>query len=220
MNRVGTLLLVVWLAVAAGAAPPPQRFEKDIAAFEAADKTNPPTHNAILFLGASSIRKWSTLANDFPTHKVINRGFGGSMISDSVFYFDRIVKPYKPKIIVFYAGSNDIQLGKTPETVVNDFKTLLGKIEAALPDTTVEFISINASPSRWKSVEKVREANRLIAAMAENDKKLIYIDTFTPMLDSEGQPRPGLYLKDRLHPNANGYAIWTKVIAPYLDRTE
>lgn len=220
MNRVGTLLLVVWLAVAAGAAPPPQRFEKDIAAFEAADKTNPPPHNAILFLGASSIRKWSTLANDFPTHKVINRGFGGSMISDSVYYFDRIVKPYKPKIIVFYAGSNDIQLGKTPETVVNDFKTLLGKIEAALPDTTVEFISINASPSRWKSVEKVREANRLIAAMAENDKKLIYIDTFTPMLDSEGQPRPGLYLKDRLHPNANGYAIWTKVIAPYLDRTE
>jgi lysophospholipase L1-like esterase len=119
---------------------------------------------------------------------------------------------------VFYSGGNDINSGKTPEMVVDDFKTFVQKVETTLPDTKVAFISINASPVRWKDVEKVKQANRAIAAfMAKSDRRM-FIDTYSAMLDANGRPRPELYLQDRLHPNAKGYAIWTSVIAPYLNR--
>jgi lysophospholipase L1-like esterase len=226
MNRICQLIFLLCLGAAAIAAPAPVQttnprlFENEIKAFEAADKINSPPTNAILFLGSSTIRKWTTLARDFPGRKVLNRGFGGSRISDSVYYFDRIVLPYKPKMIVFYAGSNDIQGGKTPETVVEDWKAFMRKVESALPETKVAFISINASPSRWKDVEKVRQANREIAKfMAQNDKRA-FIDTFQAMLDISGIPRPELYVQDRLHLNAKGYAIWIPIIAPYLGKAE
>lgn len=226
MNRFFRPLVFALLTVAAAAAllagklPAPTRFEKEIAAFEAMDKTNPPPTNAILFIGSSSIRKWTTLSHDFPGHTIINRGFGGSFVSDSVYYFDRIVLPYKPRMIVFYAGSNDINAGKTPEAVTDDWKAFVHKVESVLPDTKVAFISINASPSRWKDLDKVKEANRLIADfMAKSDKR-IFIDTFSAMLDDQGLPRPELYVKDRLHLNAKGYAIWIPLIAPHLGPAE
>jgi lysophospholipase L1-like esterase len=218
MNRAFQLFLLFCLGIAAAAAPHP--FESDINAFEAADKTNPPPQNPILFVGSSSIRKWTTLAEDFPGHKVINRGFGGSQLSDSIYYFDRIVLPYKPKMIVLYAGSNDIDAGKTPETVVDDCETLVRKVEGALPGAKVAFISINTSPLRWKEVEKVKEANRQIAAFMAKSEKRMFIDTFPAMLDSAGKPRRELYVWDRLHMNPKGYAIWTSIIAPFLGPAE
>src|SRR5580658_3408754 len=112
------LLFCLGLSAAAGPVAATHPFENEIAAFDAAEKTNPPPQNAILFVGSSMIRKWTTLAQDFPGHKVINRGFGGSQLSDSIYYFDRIVLPCKPRMIVLYAGSNDIDSGKTAETVV------------------------------------------------------------------------------------------------------
>jgi lysophospholipase L1-like esterase len=226
MHPIFRLFLLLWLGAAATAAaapaktPDPRRFEKEIAAFEAADKTNPPPKNAILFLGSSTIRKWTTLARDFPGHKVFNRGFGGSEVSDSLFYFDRIVLPYQPKMIVFYAGANDINAGKTPEAVVDDCEAFVRKVESAMPDAKVAFISINASPSRWKDVEKVRQANREIADFMGKNETRIFIDVFPAMLDSQGKPRPELYVEDRLHLNAKGYAIWTSVIAPYLAKAD
>jgi GDSL-like Lipase/Acylhydrolase family len=195
-------------------------FEKEIAAFEAADRTNPPPRDAIEFLGASTIRFWRSIGNDFPGHKVFNRGFGGSQISDSIFFFDRIVVPYKPKMIVFYAGSNDINAGKTPDAVAEDFRTLAHKVESALPGTKLAFISINAAPSRFKDVEKIKKANQEIADFIAKDKQLLYIDTFSAMLDSDGHPRRELYRMDNLHPNGKGYAIWAPIVAPYLNQAE
>lgn len=191
-------------------------FEKEILAFETSDKTNPPPKNAILFIGSSSIRKWTTVAADFPDHKVINRGFGGSHISDSIALADRIVIPYQPKMVVFYAGGNDINYGKSPEQVLADFKTFTAKVHEKLPNTKIAFISIATNPSRWKEVEKVKKANQMIEQFCKEDG-LVFIDVFHPMLDPEGKPRPEIYVSDRLHMNEKGYAIWKKVIAPYLN---
>jgi lysophospholipase L1-like esterase len=195
-------------------------FEREIKVFEAIDQTNPPPQHAIEFLGSSSIRKWRSLARDFPEHKVFNRGFGGSQISDSVYYFDRIVVPLHPKLIVLYAGSNDINAKKTPERVLADFKELVRKMEEELPDTKLAFISIETSPSRWTQVEKVKEANRLIADFISHDSKLAYLDVFPLMLDKDGKPRPEFYVADRLHMTAKGYAQWKTVIGPYLDKED
>jgi lysophospholipase L1-like esterase len=198
--------------------PPEARWEKDIRAFEAADRTNPPPQNAILFVGSSSIRLWTNLAQSFPGHKVINRGFGGSELSDSVAFVPRIVAPYQPKLVMLYAGDNDIAGGKSPEQVLNDFKVFVARIHATLPLTRIAYIAIKACPAREKYLDKVKTANRLIRRHTSSDKRLLFIDVFTPMLTKDGKPRADLVISDGLHPNAQCYELWASIIRPALDK--
>jgi lysophospholipase L1-like esterase len=198
--------------------PPEARWEKDIRAFEAADKTNPPPQGAVLFIGSSSIRLWANLEQAFPGHKVLNRGFGGSELSDSVAFVDRIVTPYKPRLVVLYAGDNDLASGKSPERIVGDFKAFAEKIRAALPDTHIAYIAIKPCPAREKNLDRVKATNRLIQEYAASDNRLLFIDVFTPMLTPEGRPRADLCLKDGLHPNAQCYELWASILRPVLDQ--
>lgn len=193
------------------------KWEQEVRAFEEADRTNPPPTNAVLFLGSSSIRLWKTLATDFPGQRVINRGFGGSYMADSVELADRLVFPYKPRLIVVYAGDNDIASGKSPAEVTADFNRLVKMVQDSLPSTRIAFISIKPSPSRWKFVSEVRSANRQIREICEKDKHLIYIDVFNPMLGPNGMPKADLFVDDDLHLNAKGYALWTALIRPHLE---
>jgi lysophospholipase L1-like esterase len=148
---------------------------------------------------------------------VINRGFGGSQISDSTRYVDRVVIPYKPKTIVFYAGDNDLAAGRTPEQVLGDFKAFAAKVHESLPDTRIYFISIKPSHKRWHLVEQMREANRLVKAFTETSPATLgYVDVFTPMLTSDGKPRPELLGPDGLHVTRKGYELWRDVLTPVL----
>jgi lysophospholipase L1-like esterase len=198
----------------AAKAPP---FDAEIRAFEAADAKSPPAPGGVLFVGSSSIRLWKTLAEDFPGVPVINRGFGGSQIPHSTRYADRIVLPYKPKTIVFYAGDNDIAAGRKPEQVLADFKAFAAKVHDSLPDTPIYFISIKPSLKRWKLVDQIREANRLVKELADSSGgKIGYVDVFTPMLGSDGKPRPELLGPDGLHMTRQGYELWRDTISPLL----
>lgn len=192
-------------------------FEKEILAFEASDRTNPPPRGAVLFLGSSSIRLWKSLATDFPGHRVINRGFGGSQIVDSIRYAPRIVVPYRPRLIVFYAGGNDINAGKSAEQVFADYREFVRTVHAALPDTAIAYISVAPNPARWAQVDRVRAANSLIAAHSRTDPRLRFIDVFPRMLGADGQPRPEIFSADRLHMNPAGYALWREVVGPFLE---
>lgn len=194
----------------------PSRFEEAIKAYEATDKTNPPAEGAILFTGASSIRLWKTLAEDFPEHKVINRGFGGSQMSDNVHFADRIVTPYKPKLIVIQAGGNDINAGKSPEQVLADFKAYVEKVRAKLPNVRIAYMSINPSPARWSQIEKQKQANKLVKEYVTAGKNLDYIDIWDSVLGRDGQPRDELFVADKLHPSAEGYKIRTALVRPHL----
>jgi lysophospholipase L1-like esterase len=204
------------LAATGWSQPEPGKWEKEIAAFEAMDKTNPPPPNAILFVGSSIIRLWKTLARDFPEFPVINRGFGGSEMADSLRFAARIVLPYRPRQVVVYAGDNDLANGKTPEQVSEDYREFVRKVRDHLPRTRLAYIAIKPSPSRWKLAEKARTANRLIAQFSATDDHLAFIDIFTPMLNGEKQPREELFLSDKLHLNAEGYQLWTDTIRPHL----
>ncbi len=194
----------------------PRVFEKEIAAFEASDKTNPPPKDVTVFIGSSSIRKWTSLAKDFPDCPVINRGFGGSHLIDSVFYADRIVLPYKPKRIVLFAGSNDINFGNTPEKVTEDFKAFVAKVHQTLPEVPIAYISISTSPSRFMQLDKVRKANQLISDIIAQDKTLTFINVIDAMIGADGKPNPDIYAPDKLHMNPKGYAIWTEIVKPFL----
>jgi lysophospholipase L1-like esterase len=197
---------------------PEAGWEKDIFAYETADRTNPPPQNAVLFVGSSSIRLWTDVTHAFPGHKVFSRGFGGSQLSDSVAFADRIVTPYKPRLVLLYAGDNDIASGKSPERILRDFKAFVSKIHAALPDTRIAYIAIKPCPLREKYLDQVKTANQLIQEYATSDKRLLFVDVFTPMLTKEGRPRADLCLKDGLHPNAQCYELWASLLRPIVDQ--
>jgi lysophospholipase L1-like esterase len=193
------------------------QWEPAIRTFEAMDKTNPPPKDAVLLIGSSSIRKWTNAPAAFPKYRIINRGFGGSHLSDSVAFVDRIVVPYKPRVVALYAGDNDLAAKKTPEQVWMDFKAFVKAVHAKLPETHIMFISIKPSPSREKLMGDVSSANTLIRDFIGEGGNLSYVDVYTPMLTGEGHLRPELYVKDRLHLNEEGYKVWANVLRPALD---
>ncbi len=221
MKRWIPLLLALWplLASALDKAPvdtPPQ-WEPQIAAFEAADRTQPPPQDAVLFIGSSSIEHWKSLSADFPGVAVINRGFGGSELPDSTYYADRIVAPYHPRAIVLYAGDNDIQDGHTPQQVRDAFAAFVRKVRAVDPGVPVAFVSIKPSIARRALLPQIRQANALVHSYAATQKGVTYLDVFTPMLGKDGQPQPGWFIGDGLHMNHSGYALWIGIIRPWID---
>jgi lysophospholipase L1-like esterase len=191
------------------------KWEPEIRAFEAADRTNAPPKHAILFVGSSSIRLWKTLAKDFPEARVVNRGFGGSRIADSTAFAERIIFPYEPRTIVFYAGDNDLAEGRTAEQVAADYQAFVQTVRARLPETRIAFISIKPSPLRWHLREKIESANRQIAAMKGDG--LVFIDSYSAMLGADGKPRQEMFAADRLHMNEKGYRLWTQLVKAQLD---
>ena len=193
-----------------------KKWETEIQKFEAADRANPPPHGAVLFIGSSTIRFWTTLAQDFPEYKVINRGFGGCHAADCTYYADRIVIPYQPRLIVFRAGGNDIAAGITPEQVRDDFKVFVEKVREKLPEVRIAYLPINATPSRWANVDREAKANQLIKEYVDQGKNLDYIDACKSTLGSDGKPRTELFRKDRLHFNPEGYKILVSEVRPHL----
>jgi len=191
------------------------QWDKSIAAFEKQDEAKPPPKNAILFAGSSSIVRWK-LSDWFKDMDVINRGFGGSRIADSVHFATRIITKHQPRIVVFYAGDNDIASGLTPEKVAADFQALSEIIHKESPKTQIIFVSIKPSPSRWKHREKQNQANALIEAFCKKDERRRYLDVGKAMLGEDGMPRDELFVADKLHMSDAGYRVWTSLLTPML----
>lgn len=187
-----------------------------MAAFDAADKASPPPNAPIVFTGSSSIRRWEGLAKDFAGYRVMNRGFGGSQLSDIRKHFDQVILRYRPRQVVIYSGSNDINAGKSVDVVVEDLKSIVTRIHQELPQTRVLYISNALNPARWAQRDKVREANRRIAAFLAQDSRDQYVDIVPAMLADNGEPKPDIFVADRLHMNRKGYELWIPVIKPYL----
>jgi lysophospholipase L1-like esterase len=211
------LPVIAYLGTAlAFAQPVVDRWEKDIAAFEAADRVAPPPSGEIVFVGSSSIARWDT-AGAFPDLRIINRGFGGSELADSVRYADRIVVPYQPRLVVVYAGDNDISSnGRTSEQVVVEAERFVSRVRAKLPDVRIVFIGVKPSPLRWTQVDRMRAANTMLRAYCERDDRLAYLDVDSAMLGWDEKPRRELFVEDGLHLSAEGYRVWTTLLRPFL----
>ncbi len=211
-----SLALVTFAALAEPPRDSFAKWEKEIAAFEQADHEQPPAKGGIVFVGSSSIRRWTTLAQDFPHHHVLNRGFGGSQLADSVHFADRIVIPVAPRMVVLYAGGNDINAGLSAERVFADFRAFVEKVRAALPEVEIAYISIAGNPKRWSQVQTVEAANGLIEKFMKDKPRMNFIDVFRRMLGADGLPRPEIFVEDQLHMNAKGYELWRDIIGPRL----
>ncbi|HET6422070.1 MAG TPA: GDSL-type esterase/lipase family protein [Planctomycetaceae bacterium] len=197
------------------AADTPNKWEAEIARFEKQDAAMPPEKGQNLFVGSSSVRMWK-LKESFPEHVCINRGFGGSQLKDVVQFVDRLVIPHEPRVVVLYAGDNDIGAKRTAADVHADYRRFVDRVRERLPQTKIVWVSIKPSGKRWALREEAMAANALIQKDIAAGKGDVYIDVWAPMLGDDGLPRPELYLADQLHMTPAGYAVWNKLVEPHL----
>lgn len=195
-----------------------EKWEKDVAAFEKNDALNPPPKHAVLFVGASTIVRWKSLAEDFKGTVVLNRGFGGNQIADSTYYADRMIFPYEPKMIFLRAGGNDIHAGRSAEEVFGDFKDFVAKVRQRLPEVPIAYIALSPAPSRWNERESGDKLNELIAGYVKQQQNLLLVDDSKLPLGADGQPRPELFVADRLHFSEDGYKLLAEAVRPYLPK--
>jgi lysophospholipase L1-like esterase len=199
------------------AVPDPNRWEPDIQKFEEADRLTPPVKGGIVFYGASSIVRWK-LDESFPELKgvAVNRGFGGSDMSDAARYAGRVVIPRAPSVVVLYPGENDIARGVTAATVGDGFRQFYDTVHAALPQTRIVAIGLKPTPVRWQFIGDMRRANTLIRAYCEGHPNCVYVDVHPDMLAADGTPKPELFIADGEHMTPAGYVIWNRLVKPYL----
>jgi lysophospholipase L1-like esterase len=213
---IGLVLLLSGILHAQDSQPP---FFKDIQEFKRQDSLQSPPANAILFTGSSSFTLWKDVSNYFPGYTIINRGFGGSSLTDLLRYEEEVIFKYKPKQIVLYCGENDIAGADsvTGRMVFERFKQLYKDIRAQLGKVPIVYVSMKPSPSRWHMRARTMEGNRLIQQFLQKKKRRgTFVNVWDAMLGPDGQPMAHLFIADRLHMNAAGYAIWKKLIEPWL----
>lgn len=194
----------------------PARFAEAINVFLAEDKTNPPPKDAILFIGSSIFRNWKNLKEQMAPLPVFNRAFGGSRTSDILYYMDKVVLPYEPRIIVYYCGSNDVNAGERAVAIADRFQQFVARVRIRLPKTQVYYVSINRAPDKMARWDVVDAANKLIQEYCTKNKGLGYIDVNPALFDKDGKPRLELYLPDNLHFKDPAYDEFTALIKPVI----
>ena len=194
-------------------------FQEEINVFIKKDSIAMPADNSILFVGSSSFNYWKDISNYFPGYAIINRGFGGSSLTDIIHFNQETILKYKPKQIYIYCGENDIAASDTitPQIVFERFKTLYTIIRNRLGNKIpIMYVSIKPSVARWSMEEKFVAANSLIRNFINKQKQTQFLDVHSAMLDTNGEVYKDIFIADKLHMNAKGYAIWQKIIAPTL----
>lgn len=218
MKRIFFIFLFTGLSIAVFAQQKLDKFESSIIQFEQEDQINGFHPDAIMFTGSSSIKMWTTLDVDMSPIPVVNRGFGGSTLPEVTYYADRIILPHRPKIIVIYCGENDLANDHTKANLaLKSFKAFYSYMKQNLPETKVFFIAIKPSISRWHYWAKMKEANEKIENFIKSKDNYYFVDTASQMLDQSGTVLQDIFIKDNLHMNEKGYAIWTSVLKPILE---
>ncbi len=197
-----------------------QPFINEIKAFRKEDSITAPQKDVILLIGSSSFTKWKDVQDYFPGYKILNRGFGGSSLTDLIYYADGVIFKYQPKQIIIYCGENDFAGNDSlyPAQVAERFYTLFNMIREKLKKVPIAYISMKPSPSRQHLMAKFDVANVMIKNFLAKKKRTAFIDVYHKMLKPDGTPMTDIFIEDNLHMNAKGYAIWQEVIKPYLQK--
>jgi lysophospholipase L1-like esterase len=197
-------------------------FAEEIRKFTQADAAAPPIAGQIVLYGSSTFRFWKTAETDcaLGNLKIVNRGFGGSQTVDALRYFERVIVPHRPKYLFFYEGDNDINAGKSVDSVFQDMAIFVKKVRTQLPETRLVLFSIKPSPSRLALLDKQRQLNKRLKRLARRTKNIYYLDTATPMLDASDKPNPDLFIKDMLHMKPEGYVLWAQKVQGFWKKYE
>jgi len=196
----------------------PLVWEDDIRILEQGTAGKYAPGEGIVFIGSSSIRLWSSIARDMAPLPVIQHGFGGAKLNDLVHYAPRLVSAYRPRAVVVFAGTNDIdpQASKEPAVLLASYQAFVDRVRRAQPQLPIFYIAITPSPRRWPVWPIAQETNRLIAGWSATQPGLYFIDTAGALLGPDGEPARDMYIFDGLHLSQQGYRAWTQVIRPRL----
>jgi len=214
LKQIIFFLVFVLVGLFANAQP----FANEITAFKKQDSLSFPGTGKILFIGSSSFTFWKDVQQYFPEYPIINRGFGGSSLTDLIRYAPDVIFPYEPSQIVIYCGENDFA-GDTslyPSQVAQRFFDLFNLVRVKYKKVPIAYISMKPSPSRQHLMARFNVANVMIKNFLKKKKRTAYIDVYKAMLKVNGLPKDEIFLADKLHMNAEGYKIWKKIIEPYL----
>ncbi len=211
MRKILSVIVAVLFAVSANAA-----WEKEMEAFRKADAQHPSTREQVLFVGSSTFTMWRTMQEDMPEIPLINRGFGGSKVTDVIQNFDTLFSPHNPPHIVIYEGDNDTASGTDPKEVLENYKQLLKMIRAKYPTIPVTVVSVKTCELRRDKMDAVRQFNKLLKEWAEKTENLYFLDTYSVTVNGEDDPIPEYFLKDNLHLNQNGYKAWARKLVKHL----
>lgn len=216
------LIINLWLLLlpCLAKAQNPAAFESEIRAFERLDSIETPAKGQVLLYGSSTMRLWKTFARDLAPFQVVNRGFGGSQMSDAVFFFDRVVLPLAPRWILLYEGDNDISNGKkSPQQVLADLEAFVQLVEQKLPQTRVAIFTLRPSIARQHLMPQQQKLNRLFKKYCrKHRKKTYFIDVYDRLLTPDGKPNPDYLHADTLHLNARGYEVWARATLDFLQK--
>ena len=221
LNVIVLMIIILYLIIRGlSTRDNPKLFQYFVKRYEKQDCVKFPPSGSIVFTGSSVMKFWKTIESDLAPIPVINRGIAGAKIREVAYYVDRIVIPYKPKAVVLYAGSNDIQGSdpRTPDQVFNGYREFVYRVHSALPDVPVYYISIIPSPaaSRWKYWNIINKTNKMIKEFSKKDSLLRFIDITDKFLDSNGRPALEYFKRGKIHLNEKGYSIWASVIKPVI----
>ncbi len=194
-----------------------KRWQQSFESFERSDRAQAPSAGGVVFVGSSSISLWEDLAAQFPKQHIVQRGLGGARMADLARYADRLVLPYRPRVVVVYAGDNDLAMGDTPDAIVAACDALVRQVQRALPEARIKVMSIKPSPSRDALLPQVRHTNDLLETYAKTHEGVDFVNVFTTMLDRTGHARAELFRSDALHLNPAGYALWREALATHLE---
>jgi len=191
-------------------------FENEIRSYEKQDSISMPAKGQILFIGSSSFRIWKTFATDLAGISAINRGFGGSTMTDALYYFDRMVLTYAPSTVVVYEGDNDLAKGKSPEELAKEYEDFSNRLKKSLPKTKLVYLAVRPSLSRIALVEKQKQFNTWLENYCKSQKGRFYLDMHTPFYLPDGTVMPDIFIADRLHLNGKGYQIFSAKIREFI----
>jgi lysophospholipase L1-like esterase len=195
----------------------PERYRKDIELFKEFDSKNAPPKNAALFVGSSTIAKWKT-ADAFPGFSVINRGFGGSVLGDVLYFYKDVIGKYHPSAVLLYCD-NDVTGGGNPDQAFEKVMQIYARVRSDFPKAPFVFLSMKhapnsafADPAEPAAIDRF---NDLAKAVSRKDRDFRYFDMDAPVLDATGKVQPDLFL-DGEHFNDKGYALINPAVQKLL----
>ncbi|MBN8834631.1 MAG: G-D-S-L family lipolytic protein [Niastella sp. SCN 39-18] len=218
MKKIFLVFFIGCLYFANAQQHPP--FWKEIQEFKTQDSLAFPEPNQILFAGSSSFTKWTDVQDYFPGFPIINRGFGGSSLTDLIRYANDIILPYQPRQIVIYCGENDFAANEqvSAAEVAKRFYLLFSIIRKKYKKLPVVYVSMKPSPSRIQLMPKFDSANYMIKQFLKKRPRTAFADVYHAMLQKDGTVKQEIFLKDNLHMNSKGYHIWQQILRPYLKK--
>lgn len=198
----------------------PLRFAQEIAAFEQKDRATPPPRGAVLLYGSSTLRLWGEKAViALKPYPIVNRAFGGAYTTEALAYMERTTLPHHPRVVIFHCGSNDITAGDSAEAVLGRVREYIARLRKQNPDCAV-ILTANTkapAPARRKVWAEMEKSNLGLREIARTTRGVSFVDTNAALTLPDGEPRPGHFLKDGVHPSDLGYQAIAAVLRPALE---